>query len=368
MESTWVTCPSCQLKHRSRPEGTCPRCGGAIGAAPEGFSSPAPAAEGSAALPWNAGETVQDAGSGEVNPAMRLPGGVLLLNAVLVLAERALVSGSGGEQPGGAGAGLVSVIIDAGLGISLLTGSEKYRSLATVRAALGLLVFTGLHAFRGDMVSAALQLFFSGCLLMLLIGTPSGLRRGMAVLGVGLYLLFAGAGLYALRTGRDLFGGVLSGAQEVKDGVVTGRNFPYRMNVPGASWRMRSEESAAKDNALVDRWLIHPKTGANLLLIGEEVPAGSQVNLDAFGKAVVENLRKGMNVYETQSPVCDNFGGIPTCLIRGSGGANMMAVEYEIRVFSTPGAAYQFIAFGPTESFLQLQEELRQAAQSFTIE
>jgi hypothetical protein len=43
------------------------------------------------------------------------------------------------------------------------------------------------------------------------------------------------AGLYLLRTGRDLFGGVFSGAQEVKGGVIAGRKFPYRMNVPGAS-------------------------------------------------------------------------------------------------------------------------------------
>lgn len=256
MESAWVTCPSCQLKHRSRPEGTCPRCGGAIGAAPA-------AEDLAAAPPWNAGESVQASGS--------LPA-----------------------------------------------------------------------------------------------GTPSGLGRGRGLLGVGLCVLLVGAGLYALRT-RDLFD-VLTGTHQVKDGVITGRNFPYRMNVPGAAWRMRSEESAAKDNPLVDRWLMHSKTGANLLLIGEEVPAGSQVNLDAFGKAVVNNLRKGMSVFETQSPVCDNFGGIPTCVIRGSGSANMMAVEYEIRVFSTPGAAYQFIAFGPTESFVQLQDELRQAAKSFTTE
>lgn len=368
MESAWVTCPSCQLKHRSRPEGTCPRCGGAIGVAPEGFAPPAPAADASAALPWNGGEAVQASGPEDVNPALRLPGAVLLLNAVLVMAERALVPGLGGDAPGGMGAGVVSIVIDAALGISLLTGSERYRSLATLRAALGLLVFTGLHLFRGDMVSAVVQLVFSASLLMLLAGTPSGLRRGLGVLGVALCMLLEVAGLYALRTGRDLFGGVFSGAKEVKGGVIAGRKFPYRMNVPGASWRMRSEESAAKDNAMVDRWLIHPKTGANLLIIGEALPAGSQLNLGLFGKNVVNNLRKGMSVFETREPICDNFGGIPTCVIRGSGSADMMALEYEIRLFSTPGAAYQFIAFGPTESFTGLQDELRQAAQSFTTE
>lgn len=320
------------------------------------------------ALPWNAGEVAQDSGSGEVNPALRLPGAVLLLNAVLVLAERLLVPGLGADAPGGVGSGLVSVVIDAGLGISLLTGSERYRSFATVRAALGLLLFTGLHLFRGDKVSAVLQLAFSVSLLMLLVGTPSGLRRGLALLGVGLCLLLEVAGLHALRTGRDLFGGMFSGAQKVEGGVITGRNFPYRMDVPGDSWRMRSEESAAGDNPLVDRWLIHSGTGANLLIIGEEVPAGSQLNLAAFGQAVIKNLRQGMTVLETQSPICNTHEGIPSCVIRGSGNANMMAVEYEIRVFSTPGAAYQFIAFGPTESFTGLQDELRQAALSFAIE
>jgi len=247
LESAWVTCPSCQLKHRSRPEGTCPRCGGAIGVAPEGFAPPAPAADASAALPWNGGEAAQASGPEEVNPALRLPGAVLLLNAVLVVAERALVPGLGGDAPGGiGGAGIVSIVIDAALGISLLTGSERYRSLATLRAALGLLVFTGLHLFRGDMVSAVVQLVFSASLLMLLAGTPSGLRRGLGLLGVALCMLLEVAGLYALRTGRDLFGGVFSGAKEVKGGVIEGRKFSYRMNVPGASWRTRRWRSSTR--------------------------------------------------------------------------------------------------------------------------
>ncbi len=62
------------------------------------------------------------------------------------------------------------------------------------------------------------------------MGAPSGwLQRDSP------HRLLEVAGLYLLRTGRDLFGGVFSGAQEVKGGVIAGRKFPYRMNVPGAS-------------------------------------------------------------------------------------------------------------------------------------
>ena len=86
--------------------------------APEGFAPPAPAADASAALPWNGGEAAQASGPAEVNPVLRLPGAVLLLNAVLVVAERALVPGLGGDAPGGiGGAGIVSIVIDAALGI-----------------------------------------------------------------------------------------------------------------------------------------------------------------------------------------------------------------------------------------------------------
>ncbi len=311
-----------------------------------------------AALPLEMAEESPRAGQGA--PALRLAGGVLLLNAALVLMERVVLSGISGTPAGGAGANLVSIVIDAGLGVSLLTGNARYRGLATVRAALGMLVFTGLHLSREDMVAAALQVVLSSSLLMLLVGTPSGLRRRLALLGAVLCLLLEGVGIYTLRA--------VGGTQVVQGGVVTGRKLPFRMNVPGTSWLLRGEESAAKDNPHVDRWLIHSQTGCNLLLLGEALPAGGELNLDAFGKSVVENLRKGMNITEIQPSVCDSFDGMSTCLIRGSATIRMIPFEYEVRVFATPRAAYQFIAFGPAEDFRRHQDELRQAARSFKAE
>ena len=363
---TWVTCQSCQLKHRRRPEGTCPRCANAVDAAPADFSSPLPAAEASTgALPADAAGVTYAPDTQEAGPGLRLAGGILLRNALLVLAERVMLPQSGGGFPGGAG--IVSVIIDAGLGVSMLSGSERYRGFATVRAALGLLVFTGLHLYQRNLVAAGVQLAFSGALLMLLLGTPSVLRRGLAVAGVGLYLLLSGVGLHALRTGNDVLG-LVSDAQVVEGGLLEGKNFAFRMTLPNESWRVRSEEAAARENPLVDRWIVHPASGVNLIVIGEEVPPGTRVNMDAFGQNVINNLRKGAKIYEVQSPVCANHNGMPTCLIRGSGSANMMAIEYEVRLFSTPGVAYQLVAFGPTDDISAIREELRQVTLSFNVD
>jgi uncharacterized Tic20 family protein len=43
-EAEWLTCPHCGLKHRSRPENICPRCGKDVLVAPETQAAAAPSA------------------------------------------------------------------------------------------------------------------------------------------------------------------------------------------------------------------------------------------------------------------------------------------------------------------------------------
>jgi hypothetical protein len=350
-----ATCPSCQHKHHRRPEGTCPQCASPVDAAPVDVSSPVAAPTGA-----------REGGLG-----LRLAGGVLLLNALLVIAERVMAPQLGGQLPGGVGSSVVSIVIDAVLGVSLLMGNERHRGLAILRAALGLLVFTGLRLYQRDMVSAVVHLLFSGALLMLLLGAPSLLRRGMALAGVGLFLLLQVMGLYAVRTGSDVLGGKLLARSDPQASgparVVKGRKFPYQMSLPsGSSWLVRSEEATDKDNPLVDRWFIHSKSGIHLLVIGEEFPAGAELNLDAYGQNVINNLRNGVKVDEVQSPVCTNHNDMPTCLIRVSGSTGTKEMEYEVRLFSKPGMAYQLLAFGSANAFSEQREAVQSLALSFS--
>lgn len=308
--------------------------------------------------------------SAERNPALRLAGGVLVLNAVLVLLEKLLLPDTGGGALPGA-SNVAPAVIDAVLGVSLLSGNEKYRGFATVRVVLGMVLLTGLLLARGEVLQSVFQLIFSGALLMLLLGSPSGLRRGVALAGVGLCLLLEVTGLYFARTGGMPFARKIMdaslGAEPVTGGVVEGRSFPFYVPLPSESWMLRREEAAKKDNPLADRWLVDSKSGAHFLIIGETVPVRAQVSMERFASTVTDNLRKGVQDFVPSSPDFSVFEGMPACTIRGTGKVNGLPVDYEIRLLSAPGAIYQLIAFGSSAEFPKVRGEIVAAMDGFRM-
>jgi hypothetical protein len=84
----WITCPQCGLKHSKRDDGLCPKCMNAVGVGVP--AKPLP------------GETAAEAGDGvrlapeqrdDVTLGSRLAGGVLLVNAALLVIEMAVTAG-----------------------------------------------------------------------------------------------------------------------------------------------------------------------------------------------------------------------------------------------------------------------------------
>ncbi len=305
------------------------------------------------------------------NPALRLAGCVLILNALLVAAEKVIVPQAGGSGFLSGPTMLPSIVIDAALGISLLSGSTRYQTLAIVRCVLGLILFSALHLAEGEVLAMGFQFAFSCGLLMLMVGTPSLLRRGVALSGVGLCVLFEVAGLYALGTGGDLLGlqglAISANTDDIADGTLQGQKFHFQMERPGESWRLRKDADARRDNPLADRWLIDTRSGAHIIIIGEKLPANAQVSMDRFADLVTGNLRKAVKNFHADSPTCSTFMNLPACDIQATGRVQGVEVDYQIRLLSAPDTIYQIIALGPSKSFSEGRPDVVAAIDSFRV-
>jgi len=222
----------------------------------------------------------------------RLAGGFLVVNAIAVLLETALMRGSapGGGVPGALG----SSIIDIVLGVGLLAGAQKVLTLSRIRVALGLLVFPIILLALGQGFQAGFQVVFSGGLLLLLVGRAGVARMALGGATVGLFLALEGVGLLGLAVGQDFLSGLMMMGQ-LEPGVVSqieGDDARYRLPLPGEGWRLRKPEAARKDNPLADRWAIWPSKSAHVMVIAEDVPPGGRVDMDQFQAAVVANARQ----------------------------------------------------------------------------
>ncbi|HZS40828.1 MAG TPA: hypothetical protein VFF06_28540 [Polyangia bacterium] len=133
--------------------------------------------------------------AGEITRGARIAGACLIVNALLVFAEKIFVKDSGG----GASVG-IAPIIDLVIGGALAAGQGKYRTWALVRCVLGALVFGALSLSGGDMISFGLQLAVSGALIALLVGDPGLARTIVATVVFGLYVIVCVLGLVVLTS------------------------------------------------------------------------------------------------------------------------------------------------------------------------
>ena len=216
----WTTCPFCQLKHSRRADGVCPRCkqsfaaGSAGPPAVEPMAAPGPARRVVATPITTAMPDVydgsapprSDTASAESTYATpggtvlaqgvplggRIAGGVLLINALLLLAETAVTA----KTPGSIG--MRSSLVDLIVGGGLVAGSERMLVWAKVRVVLGAIVFTIIQFAGGSALGGLFQLLFCGCLMALLFGNAGKIRIGIAGGLVGIYFLLEVIGLLAL--------------------------------------------------------------------------------------------------------------------------------------------------------------------------
>jgi len=128
---------------------------------------------------------------GELPQAVRIAGALLLVNGGLVLLEKVVMS----SKDASPFRGILPVIFDVVIGVSLIKGNPKFRKWAIVRCVLGAILFAGINIAAGQPLMAGIQLMVSGSLLALLVGDASKPRIALACGTFGLYVLFALIGL-----------------------------------------------------------------------------------------------------------------------------------------------------------------------------
>ncbi len=293
-----------------------------------------------------------------LSPGVRIAGGLLILNAILVLIEKLALATP--DQ----GAFGVAPLIDLVIGGCLLAGRTQLRPWAIVRAALGGVVFTGMHLAAGHTVPAVLQVAVSGALLMLLVG-PAGLPRTIAGSAVfGLYFVLSSLGLLAALGGANPLGAAVARVRydiESKASTeVSGVALDWRLSLPAGRWHLRRPQSARKDNPLADRWLVRPDQDAHLVVIAERL-AGVGVSLDSVSRAVVSNARAAA----TDLKVLDQEPLGAGRLIHTQATVHGLRLEYYYGVFVDGASAYQVIGFAEQGKFASVAPEMKQILASF---
>ena len=164
--------------------------------------------------------------------------------------------------------------------------------------ALGAVFFTVMALSRSDWFQAAGQLMLSGALIGLLTGRPGGRASPSSLTAVGLLFCLEGVGLYALVTGSNPMARIALRARgEIEaDPIreVKGERSPWRLRAPDGKWHLRTSEAAARDNPLVDKWLIAPAHDAHVIVIPE---LAEGIDADALAKVVLDNARAASSAF-----------------------------------------------------------------------
>ena len=125
----------------------------------------------------------------------RVAGGLLLVNALLVIAEFASTVQTTSHIPGGG----VSIAFDLFIGVSLLTGSRRHLKWAILRSTLGVVIGVAMSIAAGSYMEVGFKLLVGGTVLALLVGEASKLRITLACCAFGLYAAAEVVGLIFLH-------------------------------------------------------------------------------------------------------------------------------------------------------------------------
>ena len=140
----------------------------------------------------------------EARLALRVGAGFLFVGAAINLCLTLVFALVGGVEAAAASfAGLISYVIDIGIGIGLWQGRMRWRVWALLRAVLGFL-FLGVSSIaQGDFVALILQAAFSGAVILVLTGESN---RTRTMIAVGIYAVGYVALLLAVVLGPFVLG------------------------------------------------------------------------------------------------------------------------------------------------------------------
>lgn len=401
----WIRCPHCQLNHSVRADGLCPRCHQAVTGAQDSPPAPPPAPEaepitpgasasaaglpdlytpvppaesapGGAGLPeiYSPGSQLPAAPTPAGRPqataeeeglplAVRVAGAFLVVNAILLLIERAVLPAQGGALRMHFG----SAILDLVLGGFLVAGKPKVLPWVKLRVVLGAIVFTLYYLMaENDPVMAGFQLAVSGALVLLLFGRAGAWRLRIASTVFALYLVLEVLGLSGSTLPARMRYALTGELDGVVAGDVWGEGSIYRLQVPdNGEWFRRSAAAARRDNPEVDLWLIRPDSDAHVITVFEALEPGARLDLDLFSQVVLENANGSggeMTVLERR-PL--RVGSVPGRLIHTSGLIDGLRLDFLYGLYTDGWAAYQVIAFVEKDRFDELEPELVELVTSF---
>ena len=303
----------------------------------------------------------------DASAAQRLAGALLLVNAALVLLSAALDPES--LKIAGLSRGPLSVILDLVVGVSLVAGSRKLVVLGIVRVVLGMVLFVGLMAAKGEVFASVVQAGLSTSLLLLLIGQAGRVRIIVAAVLFSSYAAIALAGLYGLSTGRDVIQQakyVLGGETEPAPADLTGVRHDYHVRLPSDAWRLRTTAAAHRDNPLSDRWLVRPDLDAHVLIVAEEAP-GNLIVADDYADVITENLRKAAATFDRQSRGPLKQYPDKGRIIRAKARMDNLDIEYLVATVGDYGRAYQLVGFASRTTFARAEPDIRAILESFTL-
>lgn len=308
---------------------------------------------------------------GVATKGQRVAGALLIANAALIVLSMVVTAGTPETSAGTPGGSLLPAAIDLGIGVSLVSGKSTTARWAVLRAGVGLVVWAGVQATKGEWILVALQTLVCASFLVLLIGNAGRARIAAGATAFGLYALVSLVGLVALASGHVPGAATAESSradlepEPVRE--VTGVRAGYSLRVPNDLWYLSKAEVAKAKNPLVDRWLVRPDKGTHLVVVVEDLPPGTTLAVDAYADAVLagaSKTAKDVTVLE-RHPLAGHLDDGIFAHTTSTVSAEKMESYYVMLV--GPHHAYQIIAVSDRSTFTPLAAEIRQILASFKL-
>lgn len=148
--------------------------------------------------------------------------------------------------------------------------------------------------------------------------------------------------------------------------VVRGVKLPYSFKAPGSHWHARKQAFVAKDNAVIERWLVWPQRQAHLMIITEEVDAGV-IALDRFVDAVINNLKDGDASFTVASRTAYRNDPKRGMVIHAQGKVEGSALGRKVLVWTDGRRGVQLIASYDARDAALVEPEITQIFDSFEL-
>lgn len=195
--------------------------------------------------------------------------GLLLLSSTLLIALSQIVAGSTASST------WISVLIDLAVGVSLLSGDGRAKSLAIFRASVGLvfvaaLFFGALSVGKREVAAGLLVHALVSLSLLVLLWGQAGRFRARLGLSVGISAM-------VLHVALGVFLGLRAVEPDGPPVLVRGVSTSYSLMAPPSFVAMDREQMLAQ-NAAADTWLVDAMNDSHVIVACRVAPDAALPN------------------------------------------------------------------------------------------